>query len=83
MSDGHKIVLVGLNFRSATLEQMEMFQIGRKSLSKVLQDIKSIDGVNGVVVLSTCNRTEFYLSTTEEIIPEQIIFSFYENYLNK
>lgn len=40
MSDGHKIVLVGLNFRFATLEQMEMFQIGRKSLSKVLQRYK-------------------------------------------
>lgn len=81
MGSQNTISLVGLNFRTANLAQMEMFQIPRKSLSKALLDIKSNVGVDGVVILSTCNRTEFYLSTSGLETPEKIIFAFYAKYL--
>lgn len=55
MTNRNKIVLVGLNFRTASLEEQQKFQISRKLLQKVLPELKANSGFEGIVILSTCN----------------------------
>ncbi|MGQ9819782.1 MAG: glutamyl-tRNA reductase [Candidatus Kapaibacteriales bacterium] len=83
MANRNTITLIGLNFRTAKLEEMEDFQISRKLLSKVLPEFMTKPCVDGIVILSTCNRCEFYLSTTDINKPEEIIFEFYEKNLQR
>ncbi len=54
------INVLGINHKSAPLEVREKLAFNKKSLPSALNDIKKIDGVNGVILLSTCNRTEIY-----------------------
>ena len=57
------IVCAGINHKIAPVEVRERFAIGSQELPEVLQHIRSLDGTSGAVVLSTCNRVEFYTAT--------------------
>ena len=54
------INVLGINHKSAPIDIREKLMFDKSSLPLALNDIKKIDGVNGVIVLSTCNRTEIY-----------------------
>ncbi len=51
----------GISHRSAALSEREPFQIGRGDLVPAVKLFKTIPGVREIVVLSTCNRLEFYM----------------------
>ncbi len=55
-----KLSVCGINYRSGSLEDREPFQIIRTDLAKANLDYRKIAGCDGVIVLSTCNRIEFY-----------------------
>ena len=54
------INVLGINHKTAPIEIKEKLVFDKESLPHALSDIKKIDGVNGVILLSTCNRTEVY-----------------------
>ena len=54
------INILGINHKSAPIDIREKLMFDKNSLPLALNDTKKIDGVNGVIVLSTCNRTEIY-----------------------
>ncbi len=54
------INILGINHKSAPIDIREKLMFDKNSLPLALNDIKKIDGVSGVIVLSTCNRTEIY-----------------------
>jgi len=54
------INILGINHKSAPIDIREKLMFDKNSLPLALNNIKKIDGVNGVIVLSTCNRTEIY-----------------------
>ncbi len=54
------INVLGINHKTAPIEIREKLVFDKESLPHALSDIKKIDGVNGVILLSTCNRTEVY-----------------------
>ncbi len=54
------INVLGINHKSAPINIREKLIFDKDSLPHTLSDIKKIEGVNGVIVLSTCNRTEIY-----------------------
>ena len=54
------INVLGINHKTAPIEIREKLVFDKESLPHALTDIKNIDGVNGVILLSTCNRTEVY-----------------------
>lgn len=56
------ILCAGLSHRTAPVEIREKFAIGIRELPRITEAILKLPGVHGVVVLSTCNRVEFYLS---------------------
>ena len=55
------IIAIGLNHKSAPLPLMEKVNFGIEEIPKVLTEVGHSEVVSEAVVLSTCNRTEFYV----------------------
>lgn len=55
------LMVIGLNHRTAPLAMRERFWISENRRYEVLRQLKSGEGIEEVVVLSTCCRTEFLL----------------------
>jgi glutamyl-tRNA reductase len=69
------LLLIGLNHRTAPIEVRERLDVSEPQLDATLQEVKSIDGVDGVAVLSTCNRVETIVSAKSEDVIEAIVTS--------
>lgn len=54
------IGVIGLNYKSAPVEVREMMAFTEEQIRQFIKNLKQIESVAGVVVLSTCNRTEIY-----------------------
>ncbi len=57
------ILCAGLNHQNAPVEVRERFAVGAHQIEETLSDIRSVEGLSGAVILSTCNRVEFYASS--------------------
>ncbi|MHB8125816.1 MAG: glutamyl-tRNA reductase [Desulfitobacteriaceae bacterium] len=57
-------VTVGLNHRSAPVEIREKMSFNTSQMSKALKDLSKYPCIQGIVILSTCNRLEVYTVTT-------------------
>ena len=62
------INVLGVNHKSAPIDIREKLVFDKHSIPKALEDIKNIEGVNEVVLISTCNRTEIYTENDIDII---------------
>lgn len=80
MKEGTKLVLVGINHKTTTVEEREVYQLGRKELPYALRLIRSNEGVEEILILSTCNRMEFYMVIAKDSEPFTIIRDFYYNF---
>jgi glutamyl-tRNA reductase len=56
------ILCAGINHRTARLGVRERFAVAPEETPTLLSDLRSVEGVSGAVVLSTCNRVEIYAS---------------------
>lgn len=56
------ILMLGIDHNKASVEYRELFAFTKTKSSQVMTEIKNIDGVLGSILLSTCNRTELYIS---------------------
>ena len=56
------ILMVGVDHNIANLEEREKFSFTKEQQEEGLLAVNQIDGVTGTVILSTCNRTELWLS---------------------
>jgi len=57
-----ELVCVGLNHRTAPVEVRERFAVPAGKLGASAKELLGIAGLEESVVLSTCNRTEFYIA---------------------
>ncbi len=64
------IVCAGINHRSAALDIREKFAVGAHELEETLTCVRQIDGLAGAVIVSTCNRVEYY---TASICPLRVL----------
>jgi glutamyl-tRNA reductase len=55
------LMVVGLNYRTAPVEVRERFWISEDRRYQALAHLSRAEGIEEVVVLATCNRTEFLL----------------------
>ncbi|HEX2951529.1 MAG TPA: glutamyl-tRNA reductase [Armatimonadota bacterium] len=69
------IFCVGVNFRTTPVAYRERFHIGTAALPDMLKHFRSIQGVDETVILSTCNRTEVYVTCA---YPTDVVNSFVE-----
>jgi glutamyl-tRNA reductase len=65
------ITVLGVNHRTAPLEVRERFAHGPGEIPASLERVLAA-GARGGVLLSTCNRTEFYLSDPDDAAPEAV-----------
>lgn len=63
----HKIPLyvIGLSHQTADVELRESVSFGAEEREVFLQQVKKLPGIHGLMLLSTCNRTEVYISGNE------------------
>jgi glutamyl-tRNA reductase len=54
------ILCAGINHHIAPVEVRERFSVQQHEVVDVLKQIREIDGLSEAVVVSTCNRVEFY-----------------------
>ena len=57
--------ILGLNHNTAPVEIREQVVFAGDEVPRALQDLVQLDGVDEAVLLSTCNRTEFYVMTSD------------------
>src|SRR5256714_8342725 len=65
------LAVVGVNHRTAPLEVRERFAHAPREVRRALERVLSA-GAGGGVLLSTCNRTEFYLAEPGDATPATV-----------
>jgi len=55
------LMVVGLNYRTAPVAVREHFWIGESRRYEALVQLSRAEGIEEVIVMATCNRTEFWL----------------------
>src|SRR5260370_21052597 len=65
------ITVLGVNHRTAPLEVRERFAHGPREVPMSLERVLAA-GARGAVLLSTCNRTEFYLADPDDAVPDAV-----------
>lgn len=62
-----KIKMAGIDYRKAPVQVRELFSMTASSVEKALGHSRENEKVTGCVIISTCNRTEYWISgETEE-----------------
>lgn len=64
------IGIIGLNYKSAPVEVRELMAFTEEQIRQFSRNLKQIESVAGVVVLSTCNRTEIYFHIKTKTVQE-------------
>ena len=62
-----QLLTLGLNHRTAPVDVRERVSFSREELRSGLLSLGEYDGLSGLVVLSTCNRTELYASVDDHV----------------
>ena len=57
-----KIKMAGIDYQKAPVEVREQFSMTVSMVERALQESRKIPGVTGCVIISTCNRTEYWIS---------------------
>lgn len=57
--------MTGIDYEKADLTTREIFSFQKHSAELAMEQLKEKHGFSGVILLSTCNRTELYVSTDE------------------
>jgi glutamyl-tRNA reductase len=69
----HELVLVGLSHQSAPLEVRERCAVGKEALPARLASLKSRSGAAEIMIVSTCNRTEFLAAGVDGVALEDAL----------
>jgi glutamyl-tRNA reductase len=67
------LILVGLNHRTAPVDVRERLSVAETKLADTTYALRTVEGVDGAAVLSTCNRVEAVVSTREEDVIESVV----------
>ena len=60
------LLALGINHKTAPVALREKVAFTPDSLVAALASLKSVEGVNESVIVSTCNRTELYVNTQDD-----------------
>ncbi len=65
-----KILVTGVNHKTAPVEVRERLAFPEHSIPGALHNLRSREGVTEVLILSTCNRVEITVATEDDADPE-------------
>ncbi len=60
------IILFGINHKTAEIEVRSQFAVPEHAYADRINQLLAFEDIQGAVILSTCNRTEYYLSVSEK-----------------
>jgi len=67
------LLTIGINHKTAPVAVREQVAFAPEQLDQSLQALKDIDGVAEAIIVSTCNRTELYCRTDDNLSPSPIV----------
>lgn len=67
------IVMSGLEHSLAPISLRERLSFTKQQTAAMVRTIRSFPSISGCVLISTCNRTELYLSCPEEVNPGELL----------
>lgn len=67
------IVMSGLEHSLAPISLRERLSFTKQQTAAMVRTIRSFPSISGCVLISTCNRTELYLSCSEEVNPGELL----------
>ncbi len=67
------LLLVGVNHRTASVDIRERLSIASAQLDEMLAALRSLAGIDGAAIVSTCNRVEAVISAASEDVIEPIV----------
>ena len=70
------LMVVGLNYRTAPVEVRERFWISEDRRYQALVQLSKAEGIEEVIVLATCNRTEFLLWVSDVTLAANSVMRF-------
>lgn len=62
-----QLIVLGLNHKTAPVEVREGFNFSADRIARILRRLRNYDNLDEAVLLSTCNRTEFYMVLEEPV----------------
>lgn len=65
--------MAGIDWKSANMDKREAFSFTGSQVARLCRAIRQMDGVDGCVLLATCNRTELYLSGADNLNPAHLL----------
>ena len=68
-----KLIVLGLNHRSAPVNVREVFSFDKTEISEAINHVYEHEQVAECVLLSTCNRTELYAVLEDVENPKQFM----------
>jgi glutamyl-tRNA reductase len=77
IGESGQLIACGVTHRSSSLEQRESLQIGNEELRAANVCLGGLPGVMESLILSTCNRVEFYCVLGGQPAPLDLITEFY------
>ncbi|MFZ5943490.1 MAG: glutamyl-tRNA reductase [Bacillota bacterium] len=76
------VILLGLSHISAPIEMREKVSMSKTQIKNAASEMKKLKGVEGIIVLSTCNRTEFYIAANDVDNAKKSLIQFVARYGN-
>jgi glutamyl-tRNA reductase len=67
------LIAVGVNHHTAAVDVRERLSVAPSQMVETLDAVRALDGIDGVAVLSTCNRVEAIVSSAREDVIEPIV----------
>lgn len=67
------IIMSGLEHSQVPISLRERLSFTKQQTGEMVRKLHSFPQVSGCVLISTCNRTELYLSCTEEVVPGELL----------
>ncbi|MBR5319382.1 MAG: glutamyl-tRNA reductase [Peptococcaceae bacterium] len=74
------IILLGLNYKSASVEIREKVSMSKNNIQRNAETLQKLEAVDGIAILSTCNRTEFYLDGADDSVAVDSMLQFISAY---
>lgn len=65
--------MAGIDWEHANMDKREAFSFSGSQVEHLCQTIAQSSGAEGCVLLSTCNRTELYVSGAEGLQPDELL----------
>ena len=65
--------MAGIDWENANMDKREAFSFTGSQVEHLCRTIAQVSGAEGCVLLSTCNRTELYLSGAEGLQPSALL----------